>query len=330
MTKAVLIYNPVAGRRKGLRPQQMRAAQDELERAAISVITRVTTQAGDAAIFAREGINAGAELIIVCGGDGTINEVVGAMAHSPVPMAVLPGCTANVLIRELGLPLDIVAAARMIGASVPRRVALGRAGDRHFLLMAGVGFDAHVVRNVKCHWKKIFGMTSYVMESLRHLFFEPLPAFIINAEGRRHQVTFACISRSQHYGPIRMIPEADLFSDQFYVYCFHSQNRFRYFLYAMAVLAANPSQLHDFSRFPARKIYCERIPSQEEDVFLQVDGELAGKLPSTIEIVPDALTLMVPAETLTGAEQPVKYVVPIAEVLRGPEETACPESPSGG
>ena len=294
-SKAVLIYNPEAGRRRRLRPQQLQTARDEMERAGIELAILETVRPGDGSKLAREAIQAGAGLIVVCGGDGTINDVVCGMAHSHVPLAVLPGGTANVMARELGLPLDIGAAARAIPTSTPRRLALGCAGTRYFLLMAGVGFDAHVVRKVTLRWKKLFGMASYVIESVRQALFEPLSPFMLSVDGRRHQVTFACISRSQHYGPIRMVREADLFSDQFYVYCFHCENRLRYFLYALAVLAARPTQLPDFSRFPARKIHCEQIASNGNKVFLQVDGELAGQLPCTFEIVPDALTLLVPA-----------------------------------
>ena len=328
MTQAVLIYNPVAGRKKRQRPHQIQAAKDELTRSGIAATIVATTCSGDGSRLAREAIQAGAELIVVCGGDGTINDVAGGMVNSPVPLAVLPGGTANVLARELGLPLDIAAAARMISGSVPRRIALGRAGDHHFLMMAGVGFDAQVIHGVNSRVKKSFGMAAYIIEALRQLMFEPLTPFIVTSGTRRHQVTFACISRCRYYGPLLMIPEADLFSDDFYVYCFHSQSRLRYLLYAVAVLAGQPGLLYDFSRFPARRIYCEPVRSNRRDVYIQVDGELSGHLPCSIEIVPDALTLMVPAEALTGSQRPVRVAVPLANALIGGEESACPESPS--
>lgn len=299
--RAVLISNPQAGRNQGIRLQQIQNAIRELERGGTSVSAYETSKPGDGATLARSAIQAGAELVVVCGGDGSINEVVGGLAHSNVPLAVLPGGTANVLARELGLPLDVSAAARTISMSTPQRMALGRAGTRYFLLMAGIGFDARVVRGVDGRWKKRLGMASYFIEAVRQLLFEPLsPPFVLSAEGQRSLVTFACISKSQHYGPVRMVREADLFSDRFQVYCFHSTNPLRYFLYALAVLARRPARLPDFSQFRARKIYCEQIPSNGKTVYLQVDGELAGQLPCTIEIVPDALTLLVPPQSRNG------------------------------
>ena len=233
-------------------------------------------------------------MIVVCGGDGTINDVVCGMAHSKVPLAVLPGGTANVLARELGLPLDIAAAARLIPQSVPRRLALGRVGKRYFVVMAGVGFDAHVVRNLNGGWKRLFGMATYVMEGLRLLVFDPPRPFILSAEHRRHEVTFACISRAQFYGPVRMVREANLLSDQFYVYGFSSSSPFRYLLYTLALLTARHTRLPDFCGFPAQKVHCEQLANNQNQISLQVDGEFAGELPCTIEIVSDALTLLMP------------------------------------
>ncbi len=293
--KAVLIYNPQAGRRRWLRPQQIQAATEELERNGISVQTQATTGPGSGTELARDAIQDGADLIVVCGGDGTINEVVCGMAHSRVPLAVLPCGTANVLARELRLPLDMRAAARAILSATPRRLSLGLAGNRYFLLMAGVGFDAQIIYQLALRWKNLLGIGSYVIETIRQVLFEPKTAFIVSTEDRQIEATFACISKSGHYGPFRMVREVDLFSESFFVYCFCSRSRLRYFLYSLALLTGRLDRLADVIRFPARKVRCEQTEPASKKVLFQVDGELAGRLPCTIEMAPDALTLLVPA-----------------------------------
>lgn len=293
--KVALICNPVSGRRRGRRPHQIQAAREELERAGMSVSIYQTTCAGEGAELARKAIQAGAELILVCGGDGTMNDVAGALAGTPIPMGVLPCGTANVLARELGVPLDVPAAARLIPQSIPRRVALGRAGQRYFILMAGVGFDAHVVRTVSWRCKRLFGMAGYVMEALRQLMFSPPRPFLLTADSRQYRATFACIARAQYYGPVRLLREANLFSDNFYVYCFNSVNPVRYLLYTAALLTAQHTRLRDFSGFSTQNVRCEQISATP--TFVQVDGEPAGELPCSIEIVPDALTLLIPPPT---------------------------------
>ena len=254
-----------------------------------------TTGPGSGTALAREAIRAGADLVAVCGGDGTINEVVCGMAGSRVPLAVLPAGTANTLARELRLPLNIRAAARLIPSAIPRRLALGRAGDRYFLLMAGVGLDAQVIQKIRAPRKEFLGMASYFLETLFYLLARPLTPFAVVAEEKRVKTTFACISKAQYYGPFRMIRQADFFSEHFYVYCFPARSRFLYFFYALGLLTGQLAWLPGIHRFPARKVHCEEISGGSHRVPFQVDGELAGRLPCTIEIVPDALTLLVPA-----------------------------------
>ena len=99
---------------------------------------------------------AAVDLVIVHGGDGSINEVVnGLMGLNPADrprIAVIPGGGANVLARALGLPLDAAAAIRRVREAVEagrhRTVGLGLAGDRYFTFSAGLGWDAEVVREV--------------------------------------------------------------------------------------------------------------------------------------------------------------------------------------
>lgn len=300
---AILLYNPAAGRNRRKRPRQLQTAKEELERAGMKVRMEPTSSRGSATELAREAVQGGAELIVVCGGDGTINEAVNGMALSPVPLAILPGGTANILARELQMPLDMAGAVRALATATPRRISLGRAAGRYFLLMAGVGLDARVLDRLRPRPKDRFGMTSYVFETIRYLLSRRPVPFLISAAGQYHQVTFACISKSRHYGPFEMVREADLFSDQFYVYCFHSASGLRYFLYALALLANSAAQLPDFSRFPACQVECQEIPSRRGQVLFQVDGELIGHIPCTIEMVSDALTLLAPAPA-AGMEAP--------------------------
>jgi len=245
--------------------------------------------------LARDAVRRGMDLIIVCGGDGTINHVAQGMARSHVPLAILPGGTANMLAREMHIPLSIEKAARSIFTSVPRRIALGRAGDRLFISLAGAGLDAAVVRKLNKKWKAAFGIGSYVLEAFLQFFFgPPNPFFMLSANGQRHRVSYACASKSQHYGPVRVIPEANPFSERFHVYAFPSQSRWRYLQYGAGILAWRKPSPPSFLEFTARRIDLEPIHPEAGAIYLQVDGELAGQLPCTIEIVPDALTLLVP------------------------------------
>src|SRR6185312_7997435 len=133
--------------------------------------------------FAREIDAASCDAIVAAGGDGTINEVANgllaaiASGRRAPPLGIVPMGTANVLARELdilGSPHKIV---RMLleGRVVPIR--LGRAdssaGTRHFIMMAGIGFDAHVVATVSLALKRWVGKGAYVISSLRRILGHP-------------------------------------------------------------------------------------------------------------------------------------------------------------
>ena len=302
----------MAGRRRQQRAGQLERIRRHLEQSGIPISIQATTAPGSGVTMARAAIREGADLIVVCGGDGTINEVVCGMALSSVPLAVLPGGTANGLARELRLPLDIEAAARWIPCATPRRIALGRVVgsmlepkpgcmiDRYFLSMVGVGFDAQVLTRIKGNWKDRLGMIHYAVEALRQAVWNGFPPFTVSAGETRLEATFACISRPQYYGPFRMIREAEFFSDCFRVYCLPSRKLARYLLYALSLFTGKLSRLPDVVTFPATQIRCEETAVGDRPVLFQVDGELAGRLPITAEIVPDALTLLVPP---TGSQR---------------------------
>ena len=294
-SQAILLVNPAAGRRKWQRPRQIRQVKDELERAGMRVAIHEVGETREGSELARDAIRRGMDLIIVCGGDGTINHVVQGMARSRVPLAILPGGTANMLAREMHIPLSIEKAARSILTSVPKRIALGRADGRWFISLAGAGLDASVVRKLNKKWKAAFGIGGYVLEAFGQFFFgPPNPFFFLSANGQQHRVSYACASKSQHYGPLRVLPEANPFSERFHVYAFPSQSRWRYLHYGAAILARRKSSPPSFLEFPAQRIDLEPIHPEAGAVYLQVDGEQAGQLPCSIEIVPDALTLLTP------------------------------------
>src|ERR1700679_3598657 len=164
---ALLIYNPTRGGRKHRRVQELEEAVRILKDAGITVELAATTEGGHAQEIARLAVLQGREMVIACGGDGTINEIINGLAGSQVPMALLPAGTANILAKELGIPWDIPHAARLIPGGVVRRIALGLAqgmngnhaehippGGRYFLSVAGAGPDGAIVNGVDEELKK--------------------------------------------------------------------------------------------------------------------------------------------------------------------------------
>jgi YegS/Rv2252/BmrU family lipid kinase len=263
--------------------------------------------------LAQAAVANGVEVVLACGGDGTINEVINGLAGSQVPLGLLPGGTANILARELGLPLDPVRAAAEFSHWSPLRIPLGKAtwcienasingapaqkeqAARYFISVAGVGYDAHIVYKLSLQMKMSWGVTAYIVEALRQAFHYRFQRFSCRADdGPDRVATFAVAQRARNYGGwLHLTPDARFFDDRFTMCLFKSHNRVRYFLYAALVLARQHLRLGDVELVQARKLCCAAQVAGDTIRF-ELDGELVGTLPATFEIVPDALTLLVP------------------------------------
>jgi diacylglycerol kinase family enzyme len=153
--RALLIVNPYATSTTAVRREVItRALASELD---LNVVQ--TRYRGHAGHVAEGAARDGQELVLTLGGDGTVNEVVNGMLRARPPgagaplFAPLPGGSANVFTRALGLPADLVdATGQVLGALQERRtrsIGLGLAGQRYFCANAGLGLDAEVVRVVE-------------------------------------------------------------------------------------------------------------------------------------------------------------------------------------
>jgi len=167
--EALLIYNPRAGR---AHPARLDRARSILARDGISTDLAPTDGPGAATDLARGAVVARRQMVIACGGDGTLNEVANGLAGSDVPLAVLPAGTANVLAKELHLPWNVEKAAALLARSRLRRIALGlmtplgRAsgepqGARYFLSVAGAGPDGAITYAVSGALKARSGIFAY-------------------------------------------------------------------------------------------------------------------------------------------------------------------------
>ncbi len=168
VTTCVLIRNPAS--RRSLDEMRLARAVAIAREAGWNITATATDREGHATEIARDAAARGIDVVIVNGGDGSINEVINGIANTPTALAVLPGGTANVWAKETGMQQDCVGAMRDIIGGVRRRVDLGMAGERYFLLMAGVGFDALVVPSISVRMKRRFGAAAYVITGIRAIF----------------------------------------------------------------------------------------------------------------------------------------------------------------
>ncbi len=230
--------------------------------------------------------------MLVLGGDGTINEAVQGLAHSTIPLGVLPGGTANVLAMELGLGSRPEIAALRLAGFEPRRIALGRItadfGSRHFLLMAGAGLDATIVYQVSLGLKNAAGKLAYWTAGLSHLT-KKVEQLEVQVDGRTHVCGFALVSRVRNYGgDLEIATGASLHDDDFEIVLFEGTHPLRYAWYMLNVAARRIQRTSGVRVLRAHRV---EILTQAP---VQIDGEFLGRQAASIEIVPAAIDLLLP------------------------------------
>lgn len=190
-----LIYNRASG---SFRTRDLEAVCRALHGAGVRTRLLATDHAGHATELARSVD--GVARVAAFGGDGTLNEVANGLLGREVPLAFLPGGTANVMAYELGLPLDPVAAALTALRGRPRAVWPGRVDERAFLLMAGFGFDGATVYHAPAWLKYLLGKPAYVWGGVRALLHRQPMARVRNGPTREHRAAWTVVARAKHYG----------------------------------------------------------------------------------------------------------------------------------
>lgn len=291
--KLVIIANPVSGRGRPYRKLQQLIGRWPYGDWQVEV---VPTQGPEhAAAIARELRAAGPDMLAVCGGDGTLSEVATGLPDPPFPVLVLPGGTANVMARELGLPLDPVAALAAGLCGTVRRVDMGILTGRRssrFLLFVGAGFDAFVAARVRPSVKAHLGIAAYYLETMRALAAYRFPEFEVAVGDEIFRVSSCLVAGASRYGGgLVLTPEADMSDGLLDLLAIRTRSRRDYF---RLLLRARLGRAPSFPWIERRRIRAAEMRGGR-DVPVQADGEIAGTLPVTIALSPAAFPLVVPA-----------------------------------
>ncbi len=149
-------------------------------------------------------------LVAACGGDGTIHTIQNSMAKGAA-MGIVPAGTANVIARELGIPLNMRDAVKLLLTGAVQKADLGICNNRKFIFVAGIGFDAQVAGSVSPMLKKLFGRYAYHINGvLQFLTYRP-PELRVSVKGQNQEHTgqFAIIANMRRYGgELFFAPEA--------------------------------------------------------------------------------------------------------------------------
>jgi diacylglycerol kinase (ATP) len=286
--RAMIIFNPSSGWR---RRRRFEAVLQRLRARGWRLCVHVTTAPGDAERLAATADRARHDLLLVAGGDGTINEVINGLGDRRPPIAIMPLGTANVLAAELGQAPGADAVARTVAQGVARPVTLGIANGRRFILMAGAGFDAQVVATVNLGIKRRFGKAAYGLSILRQLLVYGFPSYRVVLDGSPRRAASVLVANAHFYGG-RFVaaPAAGLQTPTFEVGLFERSGRAAAIGYALALFLGFLPRLKSYRVLAARRIEIEG-PTGEP---VQADGDVIARLPVRIELLPAAVELVFP------------------------------------
>lgn len=311
--RVALVDNPVSGLNSSRREATVAAARSALENAGIEVQHLTIDGPGSGRVLAREAIARGCDSVIVCGGDGTVHEVIQALVGTEVALGIVPMGTANALASDLGLSKSPGKAIRRLLTARPVQVPVGRisyrTGDgvehcRYFTVAAGVGADALLMKRMDPILKRKWGYLLYVIEAFRLWISHPFPLFqakftkIGNGRPRVADASQILAVRVRSFGGLlgTLAPGATLHSDNLCLVAFKTRSRYRYLRFLLAVIG----QRHTFSDgvelLQADTVECLPRNGSSSRVYVEADGEVLGQLPARIEIASKTLTLLIPPD----------------------------------
>jgi diacylglycerol kinase (ATP) len=305
--RLLIIFNPKAG---GRRRRRFEAVLTELRRLGCELTIRETGRRGDAEQLAASADPTRYDALVVAGGDGTINEAINGLNGADLPLAIVPLGTANVLAAEIGLTTDPDSIARTIALGSPRPISVGMANGRRFILMAGTGFDAHVVRTVDLALKRWLGKGAYAISILRQLLAFDFPEYVVKIDGQTWRAASVLVANAHYYGG-RFVcaPAADLRTPTLEICLFERRGRLCAIGYALAMFTGRLPKLRSYRIVTADKVQI----SGGEGEPVQGDGDIITHLDATIEVVPQAISLLYPSPAAGAAavEEP-SHAVPAA------------------
>lgn len=265
---------------------------------------------------AREAVDWGAEVVIACGGDGTVRACAEGLIDTGVPLAIVPAGTGNLLARNFEIPESVQKAFQVAVNGDRKTVDTGLAGEETFLVMAGVGLDAEVMAETGRESKERLGSLAYVLEGIKHITDEPFTASV-SAGGRSQDgdwVTVLVGNLGELQGGIDLFPDSSPTDGMLDLLAIPGGSAFE------ELTAALGAVVQDDSDSVFRERGTEFTVSMQQPTRYEIDGEprdAASEL--SLRVNPGSLVLMTPGEdslTMTVASYVPEIQDPESEALQ--------------
>jgi YegS/Rv2252/BmrU family lipid kinase len=295
--RVFVILNPVAGRNSAahVRTALRRYFDDKAD---WQFELYETTGTEDVAAVVRGQIDNGVEAVFAAGGDGTVSAVVDAIVHSHIPLGIIPTGTTNVLAQELGIPLNIDKACRLLAGEPERRSIDALLYDEHYyVLSVGTGLGALVMKGTSRKGKQRFGLLAYVWSFIQVIAGLQPHTFTIVADGKSKKVRAADVllaNVSLLTRPFRWGPHIRPDDGRIDICIMRARNIVDIVGVMLDIIIPGRRRRDRGMQYLSAQHTI--LITSEEPIRVQGDGELLGYTPLEVVIVPEAIQVFVPVK----------------------------------
>lgn len=295
-----LIVNPTSGPVEN--PELLTDLAEALQTQGIQADICTTTPDEDGEGLAADAVKAGAKLVIVAGGDGTIEAVARGLAHTQTMLGIIPLGTRNNIAASLNIPNDLTQAIQTLAEGEHGRFDMGKANNRYFMEVVGVGLEASlfpcgdevkegIKKNYLVALKSIFsGVKTFLQFSPHRL--------VLRFDGRRMRrlrTLQVNICNSPRYGvEFALAPEAKMNDGKLDVIYIDNPSKWDHLRHFFTAMRGEQLPHKRLNTYRASKIEVRSYPPLD----VHADGECLGTTPVTIEVIPRALWICVPTPEL--------------------------------
>ncbi|MBD3422246.1 MAG: YegS/Rv2252/BmrU family lipid kinase [Chitinivibrionales bacterium] len=227
------------------------------------------------------------DTVFVFGGDGTVNAALSILRNTGIALGVLPGGTANVFARFLHIPLTVDDAVSVLQQKRRMKVDIGACNGDYFGCVAGMGFDAWVIKHTPQRVRAIIGNLSFIITAFRAIAKYRFKKFRVIIDDKEFDAFSVIVQNGPYYGgDVVFTPDASLTDGYLDCIVFKDKRVATLFHYLWAV---RRKQQPDTSR--AQIVKARTISIPDTSVYYHLDGEPREKKPVTISVEPHALNV---------------------------------------
>ncbi len=293
MKKIYFIINPISGNGRQTLELNKDLIFSNFSLADFEVIIEFTKSSGDAVSYAHDAISKKVDIVVACGGDGTINEIASVLVNTDIALGIIPRGSGNGLATHFGIKKDLNSALHILKKGYIIQMDVGRIGSKYFFSNCGTGIVAEVIHQYESiPDRKFYGYLKAGLSSISQI--SATKALTIVADDVTYSTKHLFVSNSSIMGyNLTLTPFASVQDGIFDLVLLPAASTFRFIIFCFFALFKKHQYLKDVKILKAKNI---RIITQEKVIKLQLDGEAIqlDKKEIEISILPGALKIIVP------------------------------------